>query len=197
MLRKLLAAVFAATLMAGSAWGATVKDVVPAGTTATNQLETTNDNAISGSGTDLSDATLQIGSSVGGPLVLGDIETTGGTGALHIGSNAGTPFTGANSGTPKSFTLTAESISADGSAGALTVGDDITALKVNGALSVATTSTAGTLTVTGLDLFEVTTVSPDDFRTEDARKFIVDAHAETGEYHKMVFGEIKNVWERK
>ncbi|WP_291527954.1 hypothetical protein [Bacteroides sp. UBA939] len=48
-----------------------------------------------------------------------------------------------------------------------------------------------------LDLFEVTTVSPDDFRTEDARKFIVDAHAETGEYHKMVFGEIKNVWERK
>lgn len=48
-----------------------------------------------------------------------------------------------------------------------------------------------------LDLFEVTTVSPDDFRTEEARKFVVDAHSETGEYHKIVFGEIKNIWVRK
>lgn len=48
-----------------------------------------------------------------------------------------------------------------------------------------------------LDLFEVTTVLPDDFRTEEARKFVVDAHAETGEYHKLVFGEIKNIWVRK
>jgi flavin reductase (DIM6/NTAB) family NADH-FMN oxidoreductase RutF len=48
-----------------------------------------------------------------------------------------------------------------------------------------------------LDLFEVTTVSPDDFLTEDARQFIIDAHTETNEYHKLVFGEIKNVWVRK
>lgn len=46
-------------------------------------------------------------------------------------------------------------------------------------------------------LFEVTTVSPDDFETEDARKFVVDAHAETNEYHKIVFGEITNVWVRE
>ncbi len=46
-------------------------------------------------------------------------------------------------------------------------------------------------------LFEVTTVSPEDFQTEDARKFVVDAHAETGEYHKIVFGEITDVWVRK
>lgn len=47
------------------------------------------------------------------------------------------------------------------------------------------------------NLVEVTTVSPDDFYTEEGRKFVVDAHAETGEYHKMVFGEITNVWRRK
>jgi flavin reductase (DIM6/NTAB) family NADH-FMN oxidoreductase RutF len=46
-------------------------------------------------------------------------------------------------------------------------------------------------------LFEVTTVSPNDFQTEDARKFVVDAHAETNDYHKIVFGEITNVWARK
>lgn len=46
-------------------------------------------------------------------------------------------------------------------------------------------------------LFEVTSVSPDDFETEDARKFVVEAHAETNEYHKVVFGEITNVWVRK
>jgi flavin reductase (DIM6/NTAB) family NADH-FMN oxidoreductase RutF len=46
-------------------------------------------------------------------------------------------------------------------------------------------------------LFEVTTVAPDDFYTEEGRKFIVEAHAETGEYHKIVFGEITNVWLRK
>ncbi|MDR1343376.1 MAG: flavin reductase [Prevotellaceae bacterium] len=46
-------------------------------------------------------------------------------------------------------------------------------------------------------LFEVTTVAPDDFYTEEGRKFIVDAHAETGEYHKVVFGEIASVWLRK
>jgi flavin reductase (DIM6/NTAB) family NADH-FMN oxidoreductase RutF len=46
-------------------------------------------------------------------------------------------------------------------------------------------------------LFEVTTIAPDDFQTEDARKFMIDAHAETNDYHKIVFGEITNVWVRK
>jgi flavin reductase (DIM6/NTAB) family NADH-FMN oxidoreductase RutF len=45
-------------------------------------------------------------------------------------------------------------------------------------------------------LVEVTTVSPDDFYTEEGRKFVVDAHAETNDYHKMVFGEITSVWLR-
>ena len=43
----------------------------------------------------------------------------------------------------------------------------------------------------------VTTVSPDDFKNEDNRKFITDAYAETGDYHKIVFSEITNVWVRK
>jgi flavin reductase (DIM6/NTAB) family NADH-FMN oxidoreductase RutF len=46
-------------------------------------------------------------------------------------------------------------------------------------------------------LIEVTTVSPEDFYTEEGRKFIVDAHAETNDYHKIVFGEITSVWLRK
>jgi flavin reductase (DIM6/NTAB) family NADH-FMN oxidoreductase RutF len=46
-------------------------------------------------------------------------------------------------------------------------------------------------------LIEVTTVSPDDFRTEEGRKFITDAHAETGDYHKIVIGEITAVWLRR
>ena len=48
-----------------------------------------------------------------------------------------------------------------------------------------------------LNLVSVTTVSPDDFYFEENRKFIVDAHAEVGEYHKLVFGEITHVWVRK
>lgn len=46
-------------------------------------------------------------------------------------------------------------------------------------------------------LAEVTTVAPDDFLNDEDRKFITDAYAETGEYHKMVFSEITNVWVRK
>ena len=42
----------------------------------------------------------------------------------------------------------------------------------------------------------VTTVSPDDFKNEDNRKFITDAYAETGDYHKIVFSEITNIWIR-
>jgi flavin reductase (DIM6/NTAB) family NADH-FMN oxidoreductase RutF len=46
-------------------------------------------------------------------------------------------------------------------------------------------------------LIEVTTVSPGDFYTEEGRQFITDAHAETNDYHKIVFGEITAVWLRK
>ena len=46
-------------------------------------------------------------------------------------------------------------------------------------------------------LSEVTTVSPDDFLNDSDKQFVVDAHAETGEYHKMIFREITNVWVRK
>ena len=47
------------------------------------------------------------------------------------------------------------------------------------------------------NLVQVTTVAPDDFYTEESKKFVIDAHAETGDYHKTVFGEITNVWIRK
>jgi len=47
------------------------------------------------------------------------------------------------------------------------------------------------------NLIQVTTVAPDDFYTEDSKKFVVDAHSETKDYHKVVFGEITNVWVRK
>ena len=46
-------------------------------------------------------------------------------------------------------------------------------------------------------LSEITTVSPDDFLNESDKQFVVEAHAETGEYHKMIFSEITNVWIRK
>ncbi|MDR0575340.1 MAG: flavin reductase [Tannerella sp.] len=46
-------------------------------------------------------------------------------------------------------------------------------------------------------LTEVTTVSPDDFYLEEGRNFVMDAHKEANDYHKIVFGEITNVWVRK
>jgi len=46
-------------------------------------------------------------------------------------------------------------------------------------------------------LIQVTTVSPDDFLIAENKQFIVDAYAETKGYHKIVYGEITNVWVRK
>lgn len=43
-------------------------------------------------------------------------------------------------------------------------------------------------------LIEVTSVTPDDFYTGEGRTFVVDAYSETGDYHKIVFGEITGVW---
>jgi flavin reductase (DIM6/NTAB) family NADH-FMN oxidoreductase RutF len=45
-------------------------------------------------------------------------------------------------------------------------------------------------------LIQVTTVSPADFLVEENKQFIVDAYAETKGYHKIVYGEITNVWVR-
>lgn len=46
-------------------------------------------------------------------------------------------------------------------------------------------------------LAEVTSVSPDDFYNEEDRKFVVDAHAETGDWHKLVLSQITKAWIRK
>jgi len=43
-------------------------------------------------------------------------------------------------------------------------------------------------------LVQITTVSPNDFFTEESKTFIDKAYAETHDYHKLVFGEITNVW---
>ncbi len=46
-------------------------------------------------------------------------------------------------------------------------------------------------------LVQVTTVSPEDFYTEESKKFVTDAYAEVKGYHKVVFGEITGVWVRR
>jgi flavin reductase (DIM6/NTAB) family NADH-FMN oxidoreductase RutF len=46
-------------------------------------------------------------------------------------------------------------------------------------------------------LAEITTVGPDDFYTPEGKTFIESAYDEVKEYHKIVFGEITNVWINK
>ncbi len=48
-----------------------------------------------------------------------------------------------------------------------------------------------------LRLFEITTVQPSDFYNAEGRKFVEDALAEAGDYHKLVFGTITNIWIKK
>jgi flavin reductase (DIM6/NTAB) family NADH-FMN oxidoreductase RutF len=43
-------------------------------------------------------------------------------------------------------------------------------------------------------IIELTTVSPDDYYTQDAKNFIIEGYNEAKEYHKLVFGDITNVW---
>jgi len=43
-------------------------------------------------------------------------------------------------------------------------------------------------------LFEITTVHPNDFYTEEARNFV---EKDANDYHKLVFGTITNIWVRK
>lgn len=46
-------------------------------------------------------------------------------------------------------------------------------------------------------LTELTTVSPGDFYTQEGREFVEGAFEEAKDYHKLVFGEITNVWVNK
>jgi flavin reductase (DIM6/NTAB) family NADH-FMN oxidoreductase RutF len=46
-------------------------------------------------------------------------------------------------------------------------------------------------------LVELTTVNPDDFYNQEARDFITGGYEEAKEYHKLVLGEITNVWVKR
>jgi flavin reductase (DIM6/NTAB) family NADH-FMN oxidoreductase RutF len=46
-------------------------------------------------------------------------------------------------------------------------------------------------------LTEITTVTPDDFYLQEGKDFVAEAHGEAKDYHKLVFGEITNIWIRK
>ena len=46
-------------------------------------------------------------------------------------------------------------------------------------------------------LWSITTVNPNDFYTEEGRNFIEEAFDEAKDYHKLVLGEITNVWVKK
>lgn len=46
-------------------------------------------------------------------------------------------------------------------------------------------------------LAEVTTVAPGDFYDAEDRTFVEEAHAETGDWHKLVLSRITHVWRRK
>lgn len=46
-------------------------------------------------------------------------------------------------------------------------------------------------------LAEITTVNPDDFYTQKGRDFVTGAYDEAKDYHKLVFGNITNVWVKK
>ncbi|MCC8173108.1 MAG: flavin reductase [Odoribacter sp.] len=47
------------------------------------------------------------------------------------------------------------------------------------------------------ELVEITTVSPDDFYSEKGKNFVIEGFEDAKEYHKLVFGKITNIWERK
>ncbi|MDH6356608.1 flavin reductase [Parabacteroides sp. PF5-9] len=46
-------------------------------------------------------------------------------------------------------------------------------------------------------LTELTTVKPDDFYTQEGKDFVTEAYEEVKDYHKLVFGEITNVWVKR
>lgn len=46
-------------------------------------------------------------------------------------------------------------------------------------------------------LTELTTVSPNDFYTQEGKDFVTTAYDEAKDYHKIVFGEITGIWQKK
>ena len=47
------------------------------------------------------------------------------------------------------------------------------------------------------ELTSMTTVNPNDYNFENNRKFIEDAFIEAKDYHKLIFGKINNIWQKK
>jgi len=45
-------------------------------------------------------------------------------------------------------------------------------------------------------LMQVTSVSPDDYYLDECKDFVQSAYEETGDWHKLVYGEIIKVWVR-
>ncbi len=43
-------------------------------------------------------------------------------------------------------------------------------------------------------LFEITTVNPNDFYSEEGKKFVEKAYSEAQDYHKLVYGKITKMW---
>lgn len=46
-------------------------------------------------------------------------------------------------------------------------------------------------------LFQITTVNPEDFYSDEAKKFVSEACKELNDCHKLVFGEITGIWIKK
>ncbi|MCD7915279.1 MAG: flavin reductase family protein [Tannerellaceae bacterium] len=46
-------------------------------------------------------------------------------------------------------------------------------------------------------LTEITSVTSDDFYTQEGKDFVLEGYEDAGDYHKMVFGEITRVWVKK
>lgn len=46
-------------------------------------------------------------------------------------------------------------------------------------------------------LMQISTVSPDDFYYDECKKFINESFEEANDYHKIVVGEIINIWVKK
>ena len=46
-------------------------------------------------------------------------------------------------------------------------------------------------------LFEVSTVNPNDFYTEEGKKFAEEGFVDAKDYHKIVFGQITGIWVKR
>jgi flavin reductase (DIM6/NTAB) family NADH-FMN oxidoreductase RutF len=47
------------------------------------------------------------------------------------------------------------------------------------------------------ELTEITSVNPDDFFVEENKKFIENGYLDAKDYHKIIFGNIVDVWKKK